>query len=185
MNERSALLRWNIIEKYIPQGGVGAEIGVFKGHLSSYFLKKSLKKIYLVDPWYRLSPTWNWVKNQDNSTLSAFNNIIKIFEKEINAGVVVPVVDFSVPFLSGIKPHSLDFVYLDSSHSYEDTIQELEACQISLKENGILLGDDWHDNESHRHYGVAKAVKEYIEKGVYEPLFDPVYEQWGLIKKKE
>lgn len=185
MNERSAMLRWSIIEKYIPSGGVGAEIGVFKGHLSPHFLTKSPQKMYLVDPWYRLSPTWSWVIGQDNSTLNAFNHITKLFEKEINAGIMVPVVDFSVPFLKGIAPQSLDFVYLDSSHLYEDTVKELEVCLRSLKENGVLLGDDWHDDENHRHYGVAKAVKEAIDKGMYESLFDPEYEQWGLVKKKD
>lgn len=180
MNEKIAQRRWSIIEEYIPSGAIGAELGVFKGHLSSYFLKKNPKKIYLVDPWYRLGPNWKWVTNQDSSTLNAFRNLLDRFEKEINAGVLVPIVEFSQPFLTNLEPKSLDFIYLDSTHTYKDTISELSAASVVLKDNGVLLGDDWYENPNHRHHGVTKAVKEFIENGKCELLFEPKLRQWGV-----
>lgn len=180
MNEQNAKDRWSVIEKYIPDNSIGVELGVFKGHLSPYFLKKNPKKLFLVDPWYRLGPEWSWVKNQDPSCLHAFQDILVNFEEQINSGVIIPVVEFSCTFLKGIDSKSLDFIYLDSSHSYEDTFNELSAASTALKDNGVLLGDDWHNDPTHRHYGVTKAVKEFVENDKCELLFEPVLAQWGV-----
>ena len=180
MNDKSAQTRWAIIKDYIQPGSVGVELGVFKGHFSPYLLTAKPRTLFLVDPWYRLGANWRWVKDQDSSTLNAFQEILTRFKTEINSGTAVPVVDFSVPFLNTLSPKSLDFIYLDSSHAYEDTKNEIAAASRVLKDDGVLLGDDWRDDPQHRHYGVAKAVKEYIDAGKCTPLFNPKDCQWGV-----
>lgn len=180
MNEHLAELRYQILEPYIPEGFVGGEIGVFKGHFSRVLLRKKPKKLYLVDPWYRVGNSWTWVKGQNPSTLDAFNEIMRYFDAEIRAGTVVPVPEFSIEFMRIAPMHSFDLLYLDSSHSYADTVAELELARRLLKPNGVLLGDDWHIDPEHRHYGVAKAVLECVDKGEAQMLFSPKELQWGL-----
>lgn len=180
MNPKDAERRWKIIESYIPSGSCGAELGVFKGHLSAYFLKKNPEKLYLVDPWYRMTSYWSWLSGEDPSTLNALRQVLDKFEGEINAGTVVPVIDFSFNFLKTVDPKSLDFIYLDTSHNYENTLKEIEAASLALKDDGLLLGDDWHYDEDHRHFGVTKAVTQFIENGRCEMLFKPKGMQWGV-----
>ena len=177
--ERLAAERWRSLQNWVPLRAVGAELGVFKGHLSPYFLTKLPRTLYLVDPWYRLAPTWTWCKSGDPNTYNAFLSILRQFEREINLGQVVPVVDFSVPFLRGLEPHSLDFCYLDSSHSYEGTRDELPAIAGALKSSGLLLGDDWREDQNHRHHGVTRAVREWLDAGRAKILFVDK-QQWGL-----
>lgn len=180
MNASLAERRYSILQRFIPEHFTGAEIGVFKGHFSKVLLRKRPKKLFLVDPWYRLGAEWHWVKGENASTLDAFNGILHDFDQEIRAGIVVPVVEFSTTFLITAPKGSFDFVYLDSSHSYEETLAELSLVAPLLSQMGVLLGDDWHDDPTHRHYGVARAVNEYTNAGKCQHLFTPSMNQWGV-----
>jgi SAM-dependent methyltransferase len=183
MSSEDAEWRWSVIRHWVPEGGTGAELGVFKGDFSALLLRKSPKRLYLVDPWYRAAPIWSWVRNEDRSTVAALRNILERFQAEIEAGQVVPIVDYSVPFLQSLPPHSLDFCYLDSSHSYEGTVAELAAIERVLRPRGVLLGDDWREDEHHRHHGVCRAVREWLDSGRAVQLFAPENRQWGLSYK--
>jgi len=45
--------RW--ILDYVPEGTIGAEVGVFRGHFSELILRRQKpKKLYLIDPWRKL-----------------------------------------------------------------------------------------------------------------------------------
>jgi hypothetical protein len=68
----------------------------------------------------------------------------------------------------------LDFVFLDSSHTYANTLLEIPAWYAKLKDDGVLAG---HDFDSYPN-DVGKAVKELlpamitrndIEGRVFEP----------------
>src|SRR5580693_6734273 len=51
--------RW--ILSGIPAGGVGAEIGVFRGHFSEVILQTLRpRKFYMVDPWTKLGEFFPW-----------------------------------------------------------------------------------------------------------------------------
>ena len=142
--KKNAAARWNIIKSEIPESSVGAEIGVFTGDFTNYLLRKNLKKLYLVDPWYRLNEYWGWNSmSSPVSTLGAFRDILDKFESEINKGVVEPVVDISHNFLNNVPGKTLDWVYLDSSHNHLETCSELFLMMGALKANGVLLGDDF------------------------------------------
>ena len=123
------------MEPYIPEGFVGAEIGVFKGHFSRVLFRKNPKKLYLVDPWYRFGSTWQWVSNQNPSTIDAFNQIMFDFDEEIRSGVIEPIPEYSVEFLKFLPNNHLDFLYLYFSHSYEVTPKargrDLATCAAS------------------------------------------------------
>jgi predicted O-methyltransferase YrrM len=103
-----------------------------------------------------------------------------MFAQQINARTVVQLPEFRTTFLRSTPDNSLDFIYLDSSHDYENTKMELELCFKALKPGGVLLGDDWHDDPNHRHSGVARAVREVLETGPHTSLFQPKDCQWGV-----
>jgi len=55
------------------------------------------------------------------------------------------------------RNHSLDFVFIDSSHEYEDTLDEIIEWLPKLKKSGILCG---HDYGNPLYAGLTKVVDE-------------------------
>jgi hypothetical protein len=73
-----------------------------------------------------------------------------------------------------------DWIYLDSTHSYEGTVKELDLIRTKLKRGAILAGDDWHDDPAHRHHGITKAVLEAVSRGEYEEISRFPALQWAV-----
>ena len=61
----------------IPSGGVGAQLGVHKGHLTPGLIEwLEPDTLYVVDPWYLLGPKWEWAAG-DKSTVNALARTIR------------------------------------------------------------------------------------------------------------
>lgn len=157
--------RINFLGKYILPGSRGAELGVFTGAFIDWLLALYPAMLYVVDPWYRQGSTWEWAVGKP-STLEALVNILRLFSGEINAGTLIPVVDYSENFLRNLKNGSLDWVYIDTTHAYEQTKVELLLACSAVGEDGIILGDDCDENPKARHHGVYQAVKELESAGI-------------------
>ena len=53
--------RW--VLELLPKGGIGAEIGVFRGHFSDLICSVAQpRKLYLIDPWTNIGETFGWGK---------------------------------------------------------------------------------------------------------------------------
>lgn len=76
-------------------------------------------------------------------------------------------------------------MYIDSSHAYDHTVEELEILKFKVKSDGIICGDDWRPDPNHRHHGVCKAVNEFLEKEGYELLYANEENLQWFIKKNE
>ena len=63
-----------------------------------------------------------------------------------------------VEILSTFSDGYLDWVYLDTTHGYEHTLAELAVLENKAR---IIAGDDWHEDPSHSHHGVCRAVREF------------------------
>jgi hypothetical protein len=165
--------RW--ILRYAKKGGVGAEFGVFRGHFSSVILSElSPSKLYLVDPWTKQGKEYfNWGEPPYEMDYTNFNKL-KISEAKRDAeervkpyGDVVDIVEeFEDVWLNEFSG-KLDFVYLDSSHFYKDTIKTLSLIHKVLSEDGVILGDDWYEDAGH-YSGVCRAVNEFCKTHNYE-----------------
>lgn len=163
--------RYSILAPFMKSSGVGAELGVFKGAFVDWLLQTKPKKLYLVDPWYRTGPEWNWAKGE-KSTLKAFMAILEAFKFEIQSGQVEPRVELSQEFFSRIEDDSLDWVYIDSTHGYGQTMTELTFSLKKVKPTGYIMGDDYTSDSNHPHYGVYKAVKEMEAAGQIKLIVD-------------
>jgi len=58
---------------------------------------------------------------------------------------------------------SLDFVFIDASHKYEDVVNDLKAWYPKVKKGGVFAGHDYPIWE-----GVKKAVDEFFESNGLE-----------------
>ena len=176
--------RIEFIERVLPKNGIGAELGVFKGHFSGILLKHTkARKLHLIDPWYFLTAHWLWARG-NQSTVDALLKVLRTFKKEIEDGRILVHVGDDVQILATFPEQYLDWVYIDSSHTYEQTKDELQILTSKVKNNGIIAGDDWQPEPSHMHHGVYKAVNEFIGSEEYRLIYsDRDNRQWAIKKK--
>jgi len=145
------------ITNLLCSNSVGCELGVFEGEFSQQLLNSGkFNKLYLVDIFSGQAS--NFGKHyQDASVLHDI--VINRFSN--NSSVEVIKSD-SITFLrsTNIK---FDFIYIDTIHSYDFLIQELEAAHAIIKSGGYICGHDYCLTFD----GVIKAVKEFVDRYGY------------------
>lgn len=159
------------VEQVLPKNGIGAELGVCKGHFSPILLEHtSATELHLVDSWYFLTAHWPWARG-NQSTVDALTGVLQTFKKELEDGRVLVHVGDDLQLLTRFPDQYFDWVYLDTSHAYEHTKHELQILVGKVKDNGVIAGDDWQPEPSHRHHGVYRAVSELIASEEYRVIY--------------
>ncbi len=159
--------------KRIPEGSVGAELGVWQGDSSEKFLKKA-KHVHLVDSWspvvYEESDEHGdyeayldryskLVKSRDPKDFVKYYNRIYENVKVRFFGRPVTIHRMSTSQWFDTFAEPLDWIYVDASHSYEGCLHDLTRALEVIKPGGILFGDDYGDKKP----GVKKAVDKFIK----------------------
>ncbi|MEO3474793.1 class I SAM-dependent methyltransferase [Roseomonas sp. CAU 1739] len=154
------------IVEVLPKGGIGAEIGVFRGSFSRViFANARPKKLFLVDPWENSArpehaASW-YAAGGQNDMEKIHGEVTHIFGNRPYAGRVEVVRSGSVPWLSRQADESLDFVYIDGDHSYDAVRQDIALSVAKVRSGGVIAVDDyslgqwWGD-------GVVRAVHEAL-----------------------
>ncbi len=159
------------ILKYLRPNTIGAEIGVFRGHFSEKIVEYAKpKKLYLVDPWTLQGDRFSFSSpyTDDGRLPTAYaREEAKARMKRYSGTETIFSEMYSTDFFHDLS-EELDFVYLDSSHRYKNTMEELLAADKVLSRNGVIIGDDWHPRPGHRHHGVFLAVNEFVKENEYE-----------------
>ena len=173
------------ILKYPKKNAVGAEIGVFRGHFSEYLIEiLSPKRIYLVDPWTTIGESFGWGVN---SPYTGFGKLTTKFAYEDTQRRVAKFKDTdtrliettATVFLNNIE-EKLDWVYLDASHLFKATFNELMLIDKVLNDDGYIIGDDWRQDRNNKHHGVFRAVNEFIKIKDYEFVAAGKGAQWCI-----
>lgn len=147
----------------LPIGGVVAELGVDQGDFSESILNITKpKKLHLIDSWG--SKRYNQKKR--TSVENRFSEGVKKNSIEINIGLSTEVV-------TNFKDNYFDWIYIDTTHSYKTTIEELEAYRTKIKPNGYITGHDFilGNWDGLVRYGVIEAVYEFCVKYDWEVLY--------------
>ncbi len=85
---------------------------------------------------------------------------------EINLGLSTEVV-------SQFRDKYFDWIYIDTSHNYIVTKQELEMYQSKIRDGGIIAGHDYvrWDRAGFGRYGVIEAVTEFCVHYDWEIIY--------------
>ena len=172
---------------FIPEGSTGAELGVFTGLFSSVLARqKKISKITFVDPWWlAFGDTYpDWGRYTDHGrvgTRQAYDLARRRIEQWILPNRAIAVAT-SYDWLADQPDGSLDWVYLDSTHTYDGTVSELALLDRKLGPKGIILGDDWQWRPEHRHHGVYMAVNEFCRESNFDFVLCGRSRQW-IIKR--
>jgi hypothetical protein len=162
---------------YLLKGGVGAEIGVHRGELSSFFIKNAEPiKLHLIDPWKwfdseeYVDTLYGGQKGGKQSNMdSRFLKVQKKFRSEIESGQIQIHRMLSTEAAKYIDDNSLDWIYIDGDHSYKGVMADLENYYSKVKTGGYIIGDDY-DRSNWYGDDVIRAVADFVKKYVVEEI---------------
>lgn len=126
---------------------IGAEVGVFRGDLSSRLLaSRDDLTLYMVDSW----------KKHEDFGPEEMENFYKHARTATSfaASRAKPIKKTSEEAARDIPNQSLDFVFIDADHSYSAVCDDIDLWLPKIKPGGILCGHDYGDDR----FGVTKAV---------------------------
>lgn len=157
------LMDRNELLTLLPHKGVVAELGVDEGDYSADIISHNQPlKLHLVDLWS--SQRYNTKKKV---------KVQERFSKEIENGSVEINFGLSTVVSEIFPDNYFDWIYIDTTHAYEQTLLELHAYKPKMKENGVIAGHDfvrWAENGLAR-FGVIEAVSEFCVKENWEFLY--------------
>lgn len=170
--------------KEVPKNGICAELGCFTGCISSSIISiTNPSKLYLVDPYWKIYGDKFWWR--DYSTLECFESAVRRVRKTDKNNCAVFVIDTDENFLVDLKDKIFDWVYLDSTHEYNDTLRELDLLSIKIKEEGFICGHDYREGQIYnKHFGVTRAINRWLElNNDFELYLLDNHMQW-IIRRK-
>lgn len=165
----------------IAPGGVGAELGGHKGQFTRTLIDVLRPElIHIVDPWFLLGPSWDWAGG-DKSTVNGLRRVLRSMRQELEGGRATIAIADDREFLASLPDAHLDWVYVDTSHAYAHTLEELVLLRRKVRTGGVIAGDDWQAAEDHPHHGVCRAVREHVDMGGLSlVLADDKTHQWAV-----
>ena len=137
----------NSIIKKKPQISILVEIGSHLGESSTIFLAyEQIEKMYCVDPW-----------NQNPIYEQTFDTRLKPF---IESKKCIKLKQFSEEASEKFSNNSIDMVYIDGNHDYEDVKLDIDTWYPKIINGGIPSGHDYTND----HPGTKLAIDEFINK---------------------
>ena len=154
---------------------VFAEVGVMKSTFCKGVLRRTggtLREYWAIDQWLELHS--DKAAGKDHGRLAAprmvqedWDNLYKNCCKLMTWFPVLRVVRLeSTEACKLIPDQYFDFVYIDTSHFYEETKEDILAWLPKVRRGGILGGHDY-DTPTKKHFGVRRAVDELFPDGVH------------------
>jgi len=157
LNSRTELL------KLLPKNAIVAELGVDQGIFSKEILSITCpSKLYLIDVW-----------DNERYSDSKKEAVMEKFKDSISKGNVEIVIGYSTDVVSSFQNDYFDWIYIDTDHSYSNTISELSLYGPKMKKDGIICGHDFIQGNftGLLKYGVIEAVREFCLKENWEILY--------------
>jgi hypothetical protein len=148
-------------------GGAIALVGIYQGLNVSYVAELCRDRgirLLAVDVWEKIGDRLNG-RQYKPGALGGFREDLRAarmkFERwvaELGFGDHVEILQASSLEAAGALPDaSLDLVFLDADHGYDEVRQDLAAWAPKLRPGRLLAGDDW---DAGRWPGVVQAVEE-------------------------
>jgi cephalosporin hydroxylase len=153
----------NLYTRFVNEFGDGAkfvEVGCWKGKSVAYWAVEAInsgKKITIdaVDTWEGSEEIMDDEHVKNGTLYELFLSNISPLREVIN-----PIRLSSVEASKRYEDNSLDVVFIDAAHDYENVSQDIKCWLPKVKQGGYIAGHDYFVLA----YGVRKAVDEMFEK---------------------
>ena len=162
-----------LIQKYKKKTITGLEIGCAEGDTTEYLLSNIPNlNLYGVDP-YENYVDWNGnnLSSQENSCSLMLEKISPYQDRFIHYR------EYSDTAASKFKAKSLDFIFIDGLHTYEQVLADCRNYYAKVKSGGIFAGHDYRVIEA-----VNKAVNEFAQEVGIEQILETEVDVWYWIK---
>ncbi|UAB81237.1 class I SAM-dependent methyltransferase [Marixanthomonas sp. SCSIO 43207] len=153
-NLKPLLNRKQLLQQ-LPKNAIVAEIGVDTGDFSEEIIACTTpQKLHLIDLW----GTKRYHEGKREWVEKKFVTAIENDQIIINRGLSTEV---AKQFQDGY----FDWVYIDTDHSYKNTLKELQLYSKKVKPDGIIAGHDFviGNWKGLVKYGVIDAVYEFCQ----------------------
>lgn len=158
--------------RYLPKGGVVAEIGVAEGLFSAEILHWCRpESLHLIDPWRHVDDAPNAGLDPNNvpdeAAEARYRSVLRMFDGHPSVQVHRAT---SAEALERFPDGSLDWVYVDGDHRYAAVRADLELCLRKVRPDGLILGHDFTEAPFAQRlgFGVVPAVNEFVGAHRYE-----------------
>jgi predicted O-methyltransferase YrrM len=151
-----------VLLERLPQGGTVAEVGVAEGEFSRAILQRNRpRKLHLIDL---------WDTDRYRAGLDAIRNEHAAL---IADGAVVIHQGRSLDRLASFADASLDWVYIDTDHSYALTLAELRLAATKVRPDGFIAGHDYSTGNviAPWPYGVVEACHQFCAEANWRFAF--------------
>jgi len=146
----------------------GAEVGVYRGVYSEKLLKAIPNlKLHGIDLWDVYRGYRDYRKHDIRNAQQEATERTKDYDCKLIKG-------WSNEVVKQFDDESLDFVYIDCNHSFENTVQDIALWSKKVKKDGIVYGHDfkdWSHNWRHFEMGVIPAVTGWCNAYQIHPWF--------------
>lgn len=149
---------------YAPENAHFVEVGSWKGASAACMaveIINSGKKIKFdcVDTWRGSDEhSLNSIDQQEELYLTFLKNTEPV------RNYITAYRTFSTKAAVLYKDESLDFVFIDAAHDYENVLADIKAWYPKVKRGGIIAGHDYNpDSDTEGWVGVKKAVHEFFK----------------------
>lgn len=141
------------------------EVGAWKGRSTAFMAVEILNSGKAIK--FDVVDTWQGSQEHQNDLEIKEGTLFNVFKQNL-APVEGTFTSLQMTSLAAAEQYadaSLDFVFIDASHEYDDVKADIEAWLPKVKPGGTLAGDDtdWP--------GVRKAITELLpnrtERGAY------------------
>jgi len=152
--------------------------GIFSEHLLRYWKGKTL---HCIDPWMPFDPPAGLpvkdnVPGQTHEMYYA-ETLARLRRFGPRAHILRATSKEAAPqFADG----ALDFVFIDAQHHYAAVKEDLELWYPKVRQGGLLCGHDWLLDYGPPHYGVKKAVLEFVERNGCNLFISKDAETWVI-----
>lgn len=134
----------------------GCEVGVWQGK-NAFNIVNAIPeaKILLVDPYsnhpYVRKPRTEWrIENAEGQAHNRLQGKNVVFIRKLSEDAVKDIPD-----------ESLDFVYIDGEHHYDQVMLDNILWSRKIRKGGIAAGHDYYKDDKHL-MGVVYAVNDYV-----------------------
>ena len=177
--------------KYYGDNLAGLEIGVYRAIHANYLLglvgrescKWKVGHLYLVDAYKSLRDSEEPQYSGEDVKLDLIKSEGIARRKLFDYGGRYKMIKQNSNVAhKRIKNNSLDFVFIDGDHSYEQTKKDIENYYPKVKSGGVIGGDGFTNGIYSEHLFVMPAVLEFIRKNNLKLYVDK--NDWWVIKNE-
>lgn len=149
---------YQVMVQLASNGAHFVEVGTWKGKSAAYMcveIANSNKQIQFdcIDIWTGAGTPGEYDADPSVVTQTLYGEFVQNMKPA--EGLYTPVKEWSDKAANQYDDNSLDFVFIDAGHSYENASADIKAWLPKVKNGGFLAGHD---------YGSAPGVKQAVNE---------------------